>query len=209
MGLVRYYDIAIGYVIVPIFRYIWKHGLTSKNTQSQLTYFCKSNINQTFTNGGIMIWGVRIAIFTEIRHLVEELTTFLSIFGLQKWDMLTARLKVSQYQLQFNERGLVCWSHKVTTFFKSPRRQVITGEACPKPSHWTRKLCTNQGSFNLGGICCGGHLVVTYGAELLYLRIFFVSKLGFQPVACQFWQLRTTCVWTVFHPTRNPTHLPW
>ena len=23
-----------------------------------------------------------------------------------------------------------------------------------------------------GGICCGGHLVVTYGAELLYLRIF-------------------------------------
>ena len=29
--------------------------------------------------GGVMIWGVRIAIFTEIRHLVEELITFLSI----------------------------------------------------------------------------------------------------------------------------------
>ena len=35
---------------------LWKHGLTSKNTHSQLTYFCKSNINQTFTNGGGMIW---------------------------------------------------------------------------------------------------------------------------------------------------------
>ena len=32
-----------------------KHGLTSKNTQSLLTYFCKSNINQTFTNGSVMI----------------------------------------------------------------------------------------------------------------------------------------------------------
>ena len=71
---------------------LWKHGLTSKNTQSQLTYFCKSNINQTFTNGSVMIWGVRIAIFTEIRHLVEELITFLSIFGLQKWGILTPRL---------------------------------------------------------------------------------------------------------------------
>ena len=74
---------------------LWKHGLTSKNTQCQLTYFCKSNINQTFTNGGVMIWGVRIAIFTEIRHLVEELITFLSIFGLQKWGILTARLNKS------------------------------------------------------------------------------------------------------------------
>ena len=74
---------------------LWKHGLTSKNTQSQLTYFCKSNINQTFTNGGVMIWGVRIAIFTEIRHLVQELITFLSIFGLQKWGILTARLNKS------------------------------------------------------------------------------------------------------------------
>ena len=74
---------------------LWKHGLTSKNTQSQLTYFCKSNINQTFTNGGVMIWGVRIAIFTEIRHLVEELITFLSFFGLQKWGILTARLNKS------------------------------------------------------------------------------------------------------------------
>ena len=60
---------------------LWKHGLTSKNTQSQLTYFCKPNINQTLTNGGGMIWGVRIAIFTEIRHLVEELITFLSTSG--------------------------------------------------------------------------------------------------------------------------------
>ena len=30
----------------------WKHGLTFENTQSQLTYFCKSDINQlTFTIG--------------------------------------------------------------------------------------------------------------------------------------------------------------
>ena len=78
----------------------WKHGLISKITYSQLTYFCKSNINQTFTNGGGMIWGVRIAIFTEIRHLVEELITFLSFFGPQKLSILTARLiEVSQYQL--------------------------------------------------------------------------------------------------------------
>ena len=74
---------------------LWKHGLTSKNIQSQLTYFCKSNINQTSTNGSGIIWGVRIAIFTEIRHLVEELITFLSIFGPQKLVILTARLNKS------------------------------------------------------------------------------------------------------------------
>ena len=68
----------------------WKHELTSKNTHSQLTCFCKSNINQTFTNGSGMVWGVRIAIFTEIRHLVEELITFLSIFGPQKFGILAA-----------------------------------------------------------------------------------------------------------------------
>ena len=75
----------------------WKHGLTTKNIQSHLTYFCKSNINQIFTNGGAggMIWGVRIAIFTEIRHLVEELITFLSIFGPQKLGILIARLNKS------------------------------------------------------------------------------------------------------------------
>ena len=27
-----------------------------------------------------------------------------------------------------------------------------------------------------GGICCGGHLAVTYWGELLYLQIFFVAK---------------------------------
>ena len=42
-----------------------------------------------------MIWGVRIAIFTEIRHLVKELITFLSIFGPQKSGILTARLNKS------------------------------------------------------------------------------------------------------------------
>ena len=91
---------------------LWKHGLTSKNTQSQLTYFCKSNINQTFTNDGGMIWGVRMAIFTEIRHLVEELITFLSIFGYQKLGILTARLNRSlslSTSIQW-EKGLVCWS---------------------------------------------------------------------------------------------------
>ena len=35
---------------------------------------------------------MRIAIFTEIRHLVQELITFLSIFGPQKLCNLTARL---------------------------------------------------------------------------------------------------------------------
>ena len=76
---------------------LWKHGLTSKNTQSQLTYFCKSNINQTFTNGGgmIILWGGRIATFKEIRHMVDELITFLSIFGPQKLGILTARLNKS------------------------------------------------------------------------------------------------------------------
>ena len=73
----------------------WKNGLTFENTQSQLTYFWKSNINQTFTNGNGMIWGVMIAIFTEIRHLVEELITFLYFFGPQKLSILTARLNKS------------------------------------------------------------------------------------------------------------------
>ena len=73
----------------------WKHGLTSKYIQSHLTYFCKSNINQIFTNGGGMIWGLRIAIFSEIRHLVEEFITFLSFFGPQKLGILTARLNKS------------------------------------------------------------------------------------------------------------------
>ena len=73
----------------------WKNRLTFENTQSQLTYFCKSNINQTFTNGNGMIWGVMIAIFTEIRHLVEELITFLCFFGPQKLSILTARLNKS------------------------------------------------------------------------------------------------------------------
>ena len=27
-----------------------------------------------------------------------------------------------------------------------------------------------------GGICCGSHLAITYGCELLYRRIFFVGK---------------------------------
>ena len=63
----------------------WKNGLTFENTQSQLTYFCKSNINQTFTNGNGMTWGVMIAIFTEIRHLVEELITFLYFLDLRNW----------------------------------------------------------------------------------------------------------------------------
>ena len=70
----------------------WKNGLTFENTQSQLTYFCKSNINQTFANGNGMIWGVMIAIFTEIRHLVEELITFLYFFGPQKLSILTAKV---------------------------------------------------------------------------------------------------------------------
>ena len=51
--------------------------------QSQFTCFYKSNINQTFTNSGGMIWGVRIAIFTEIRHLVENWSPFCLFFDLK------------------------------------------------------------------------------------------------------------------------------
>ena len=90
----------------------WKHGLTSKNTHSQLTYFCKSNINQTFTNGGGMILGERIAIFTEIRHLLEELITFLSFFGPQKkvfWQL--DYIKVIQYQLLIQWDGINVLKH--------------------------------------------------------------------------------------------------
>ena len=49
--------------------------------QSWFTCFCKSNINQTFTDDAGMLPRVRIAIFAEIRDLVEELIAFLSIFG--------------------------------------------------------------------------------------------------------------------------------
>ena len=42
-----------------------------------------------------MIWAVRIAIFTEFRHLVEELIIFLSIFVRQKLGILKARLNKS------------------------------------------------------------------------------------------------------------------
>ena len=63
--------------------------------QSWFTCFYKSNINQTFTNGSGMILGVRIAIFAEIRDLVEELIAFLSIFGTQKFEILTVRLDTS------------------------------------------------------------------------------------------------------------------
>ena len=86
------------YNIVQKTRALWKHGLTSTNTQSQLPYFCKSNINQPVTNSGGMIWGVRIAIFTEIRHLVEELITFLSIFWtleIEHFDRLSESFSIS------------------------------------------------------------------------------------------------------------------
>ena len=53
---------------------------------SWFTCSCKSNINQTFTNGGGMMPGVRIAIFAEIRHLIEALITFLSIFLTMKMN---------------------------------------------------------------------------------------------------------------------------
>ena len=108
----------------------WKNGLTFENTQSQLTYFCKSNINQTFTNGNGMIWGVMIAIFTEIRHLVEELITFLYFFGPQKLSILTARL---------NESLLISTSNSM--------RGDLCVEACPKPSQsllWEQQLLKNS-----------------------------------------------------------------
>ena len=114
---------------------LWKHGLTSKNTtHSQLTYFCKSNINLTFINGSGMIWGVRIAIFTEIRHLVEELITFLSFFGPQKLGILTAKLNKSlsiSTSTCINERGLVCWSMLKT--FTAIVRTTAFEKLCDRP----------------------------------------------------------------------------
>ena len=106
----------------------WKNGLTFENTQSQLTYFCKSNINQTFTNGSGMIWGVMIALFTEIRHLVEELITFLSFFGPQKLSILTARL---------NKSLLISTSNSM--------RGDIVYWSMPKPSQllWEQQLLKN------------------------------------------------------------------
>ena len=61
-----------------------------------------------------MIWGVRIAIFTEIRHLVEELITVLSFFGPHKLGILTARqksLKKSQYQHLIQWEGISVLKH--------------------------------------------------------------------------------------------------
>ena len=74
---------------------LWKHGLTSKNTHSQLTYFCKSNINQTFTNGGSMIWGVRITIFYRNQTSGRRIDHLFVFFGPQKLGILTARLNRS------------------------------------------------------------------------------------------------------------------
>ena len=110
----------------------WKNGLTFENTQSQLTYFCKSNINQTFTNGNGMIWGVMIAIFTEIRHLVEELITFLYFFGPQKLSILTARLnKISKYQLLIQWEGIrLCWT------FQQLKHAQNLHSYCENSSFW-------------------------------------------------------------------------
>ena len=76
----------------PIFKTDKKSlcGFT-KSVYMFLQIKCQPNI----TNGGGMIRGVRIAIFTEIRHLVKELITFLSIFGPQILCHLTARLNKS------------------------------------------------------------------------------------------------------------------
>ena len=82
-------------------------------------YFAQWPECPQFSKFKIQGLGVRIAIFTEIRQLLEELITLLSIFGPQKFFNLTARLqKVFQYQLECNKRsrGLVC------------------SEACPKLS---------------------------------------------------------------------------
>ena len=78
---------------LPFFKPIENLNLY-KCKQSQFTCFCVSNINQTFTNSGGMIWGVGIVIFTEIRHLVEELITCLSIFWPQKLCHLTTKLNI-------------------------------------------------------------------------------------------------------------------
>ena len=67
---------------------------TRRCKQSSFTCFCKSDINQTVTNGGGMISGVRSwgLQFLQKSDLVEELIAFLSILGPQKFEILTIGL---------------------------------------------------------------------------------------------------------------------
>ena len=75
---------------------------------------------------------MRIAIFTETRHLVEELITFLSIFGPQKLYNLTARLNESlNINLNAVRRDSVWWSMPKT--FTAIVRTIVCGTTC---EHW-------------------------------------------------------------------------
>ena len=93
---------------------------------------------------GVTEWGLQL-ILTEIRLLVEELVTFLSISGPQKLWNLTATfvdwIKVSQYQLECNERGLYCVFMKHAQNFHS---------YCENNSIW-KSVAGLQKMFSLSG----------------------------------------------------------
>ena len=72
---------------------------------------------------------MRIAIFTEIRHLLEELITFLSIFWTSKivqFDSWTEEKVSDQYQLKCDERGLEC-IHTLRVYYTHAAANLNSG----------------------------------------------------------------------------------
>ena len=62
-----------------------------------------------------MIPRVRIAIFAEIRDLVEELIAFLSIFGPQKFVILTIGLNTSlSKSISIQDEGIIVLASQVS-----------------------------------------------------------------------------------------------
>ena len=87
---------------------------TNKNLhkcKSRFTCFCKLNINQTFINGGGMIWGVRIAILSQtFGGRIDHLFVYFWTSKTAQSDSLARlheSLSISSYQLECNERGFV------------------------------------------------------------------------------------------------------
>ena len=76
-----------------VYRSFWVHP--TRQDGSRVTSQSKQSFPIQCIEISGMIWGVRTAIFTEIRHLVEEFITFLSIFEPQKLGILIARLNKS------------------------------------------------------------------------------------------------------------------
>ena len=103
-----------------------------KCKKSQLTCFCKSNINQIFTNGGGMIWAMRSEIFMDLNQpfggRIDHL--FVHVFWSSKCVMPIWQLdcmKVSQYQLEFSMKGDYCVMMHAKTF-----RAIVSYNSCWK-----------------------------------------------------------------------------